>query len=336
MRANVIYLVKTARGPGEHTKKVESVIVDTNHPSYSGRNGISIGEKLCLIDPGDEGQDIPMFAYVRGFYTDDLFLGDDKKFLSLSFYRKVTNLDTAHSILSKYPYTKELRDYNNWMFFTQIKRNQKDMQSIARNAMGLTNGIDKEAVAYQHALGLIQNLNVSPTARQQGLEFIPRHLHYDDFVQKWSGKIQIMKQADPYSFRGPGLYRGTIIDSNFSIANSHNPMDGIEWFNNIGFYSCDRRHRYGDESDNIVDELLLSTLDFRKKKYGIEVYAVLDRETLGEPGKLEMWDPVKDVVRVEKILGNVSFLSEFGYICTMSKYELIIGDLKMRQKYCLL
>jgi hypothetical protein len=305
--------------------------INTRHVSYSGRNGISIGQKLTLIDPHKESEDNPLFVYARGFYNDALFLADDEHILETRNYRKVLESDRTFLSQSKYPHTEDLRDYNNWLFFSQMKRKKKDIQALSTHAMDMRmmHGID---VSYLD-LTLFHNMNVSSTSRQQGAEFIPRHLHYDDFVEKWNGKIQIRLAANLYSnatrYDAIGnKYGGIVIDTNWKPGMRRSPLDGVEWFNNIefGYY----------HGDSIWSKTVNDLFDYAGHP-DVNIYAVLDREKVGRHGTLEMWDPVKDIVKVEKILGNVSFLSEFGYICTMSKYNLIVGDtLEMKRKYCLI
>jgi hypothetical protein len=172
---------------------------------------------------------------------------------------------------------------------------------------------------------------IKQTANKKKLdtEFLPRHLHYDDFVEKWGGNISIKLSSQLYrDTRYGNKYGGIIIDTNFRPGTTREPLDGMEWFSNYEFSGYYRDTVWSKSVKDLID-------------YGghpdVNIYAVLDREEVGRHGTLEMWDPVKDIVKVEKILGNVSFLSEFGYICTMSKYHLILGeDLEMRQKYCLL
>jgi hypothetical protein len=151
-------------------------------------------------------------------------------------------------------------------------------------------------------------------------------LHYDDFVSKWNGKINIRLSHTLFGDRNYSKYNGIIIDSNFQAGCRTRPLDGLEWFNNGNDFN------WGPERES-YQEMIKDIFQYPQH---VQMHAVLNRSLVGERGKLEMWDPVKDVVRVEKIMGNVSFLSEFGYICTMSKYDLIFGDLEMQRKYCLI
>ena len=183
-------------------------------------------------------------------------------------------------------------------------------------------GIDGESVARNESMKLLKNFNIHTKSRQQGLEFIPRHLHYDDFIETWNGKIEIIQHRNHHDFQNY-IYPGIIISSNFKPANSRNPLNQINWFGNVGYDP-----EYEDFKRTVIYKMFY-------EPNAVEIFAVLDRD-VSSHNELEMWDPVKDVVRVEKILGNVSFLSEFGYICTMSKYKLIIGDLELRGKYVLL
>ena len=310
----------------------KTVTLDFRIVAYHGRNGWSIADKVKLKNPNFEGSEIPLFAAVRGFYTDELFLADDDLILPTSLYVKMHESDRTWRKDSKYPFTEDLRDYLNWKFLSEIERKEEDKKRLAIHAMDMrSHGIDVSNVG----LMLFQNMNVSQTSRQQGLEIVPRHLHFDDFQDKWQGKIHIRLARELYGgnfgVRGSDnrLYDGIIIDNHFRPANSSNPMNGLERFNN---YQHHYRGFYGHEE--VQDKL---NAVWRYPEHPLNtLYAKLNRDEVGRPGGLEMWDPVQDVVKVEKILGNVSFLSEFGYICSMNKYDLIFGELEDQLKTILL
>lgn len=48
------------------------------------------------------------------------------------------------------------------------------------------------------------------------------------------------------------------------------------------------------------------------------------------------YDPISWVVKVERIIGTRYFLSDFGYICNIDNYSLIIDDLEVRRKAVIL
>ena len=302
-------------------KTIHTKLIDTRYVSYSGEDRpFQIGDKVTLIDPNNESEMNPLFAHVRGYYSDNIFSSDENHALYTGTYRKALSTDRA-STISKYPYTRDLSEYNNWLFFSQMKRKESDLKQAATISMDMREmyGIDTSSIG----LSLFQNMNIHSTSRQKNLEFIPRHLHYDDFVEKWNGhiKIDLTSRMDPLSYRPGNKYGGIIIGTSFTPGSRYSPLDGVEWFNN---------------HDNWNSDYTKTVNDLLQYPQHINMYATLNRELVGERNKLEMWDPVSDTVRIEKILGNVSFLSEFGYICTMSKYDLIIGDLEMRKKYCLI
>lgn len=323
----------------EENGKLKSVHLDTTHvDTYRGRGGFIIGEKLILQDPHLESAETPLFVHLRGFYSDDFFSSDDDHILEIKKYRKLEVKDRTFLSQSKYPNTEDLRDYNNWKFFSQMKRKESDMKALAIQArdMQMSHGIDTSNID----LTLFHNFGYGKVRQENGTrktvtEFIPRHLHYDDFLDKWNGRIDIRLASHLY--RSENKYGGIVIDSNFRPGNS-NFLDGINWFNNSEWYMYGHRfqggrHRRGDSIwEDAINDLFLNA-----GHPDIEIYAVLDRSSIGRHGTLEMWDLVKDIVKVEKILGNVSFLSEFGYICTMDKYSLMIGEnWDMKRKYCLI
>lgn len=311
--------------------KTQNII--TTYFDKRGRNGISVGQKLTLIDPDMESESHPLFAYVRGFYTDILFASDDNHVLPITDYRALNEADRTFLSTSKYPHTEDLRDYNNWLFFSQMKRDESSKRHAATVAMDMRNnyGIDTSDIglALFHNMAYVKT-TADPKTRKITTEFLPRHLHYDDFIEKWGGNIQLrMTSTAFFSGRPTNKYGGIVIDTNFRPAAKHKPLDGVEWFANDEFI-----YYYGPKD---IWEKAVNDLMYYGGHPDVNIYAVLNREEVGRHGTLEMWDPVKDIVKVEKILGNVSFLSEFGYICTMNKYHLILGeDLEMRSKYCLL
>jgi hypothetical protein len=126
------------------TKSMKSQNIDTSYIDRRGRNGISIDQKLILVDPNMESEYHPLFAHVRGFYTDILFASDDNHVLPVSDYRALEESDRTFLSKSKYPRTEDLRDYNNWLFFSQMKRKESDKRQAASMAMDMRNmyGID--------------------------------------------------------------------------------------------------------------------------------------------------------------------------------------------------
>lgn len=299
--------------------KMSQKMIDLRHLSFGGRNGWVAGEKVKLIDPGLECENLPLFVSVRGFYTDELF-GTEEHILHVSLYEKVSVHERMFLKPSKYPYTDDLRDYLNWRFFEDMKRDMDELQNIKQKTADFKSqyGIDISDAGCM----LFQNLNVSRTSRQEGSQFIPRHLHYDDFMDKWHGRINIRQMERQYSMPSTEW----IIDCNFrapkaQMYHSHHSMRG---FNNLYFMTepdlikkLDDVGRYPEHPDN-------------------DLYVKLNREEIGKVGGLEMWDPVQDVVKVRKIIGNASFLSEFGYICTMSHYDVIYGELELQMRTILL
>ena len=314
----------------DNQNKAQQRLINLSYASPQGRNGFSLDQKVCLIDPSKENPEMPMFARIRGFYTDEIFLSDGF-ILPIELYQKIAEHDRTFLRSSKYPNTEDLRDYCNWLFLSKINRDEKDIKNIAHYAMMMKEqyGIDGDSIAEIESLKLLKNFNIHIRSKQRGLEFIPRHLHYDDFIDTWGGNIEISLSSRTQSHNDYRqlAYRGITISSNFKPANSHQFLNEIEWFDNIEHYGYDRGY-----------EELKKSIFYRMfyDPNSVEIYAELKRNNLERRQELEMWDPIKDIVRVEKILGNVSFLSEFGYICTMSKYQLIIGDLISKQKYILI
>lgn len=148
---------------------------------------------------------------------------------------------------------------------------------------------------------------------------LPPHYHYDDHFLKYGEKTHVFNIKKRPS-HGLALNDKMIIDFSF-MHNGYGPK--MKWFNNLYYYRS--------EADN---KLLNNLLKYSNHPEFEPVYAV--RRYLDCYSEVDMWDPVKDVVRVEKILGNISFLSEFGYICTMSNYDLLVGDLLEQRKHLLL
>lgn len=161
---------------------------------------------------------------------------------------------------------------------------------------------------------------------------LPPHYHYDDHFLKYGERTYTfrVKQNVWRNDYGTSLDRNEsfkifplIIDFNFMHFGIKMEMHGlkIEWFDNLFYYRS-------KQDEKILNDLL----KYPNHPEFEPVYAIRRNRR----SEIDMWDPVKDVVRVEKILGNISFLSEFGYICTMSNYDLLVGDLLEQRKHLLL
>lgn len=199
---------------------------------------------------------------------------------------------------SKYPDTSPLRDYLNSMHELEV------LQTVDHDAVG--NEIRRKC---------------------KGLG---PHLHIDDFISAYKGKISACHRGEG---SWSGLSTGSYIDVNYNGGR-------------CGFhaYAFDDPSEYRDHPYRKVRPLCGSYMsgmfmldqreyDFNNffKDYYDErdpVYVKLDRDRFDyNPHQipLKLWDPVSDIVRVERISGNDTFISEYGYICSIQFYSLIIA-----------
>lgn len=286
-------------------------------PYSHENNNFSTGDAIRLIDLEDERDgDMPLYAKIRGFYG-ELAVTQDDHVVHLSYYRKLEGHERYRPKLSEYPYTCDLRDYLNWKSAEGTTRSREDMQSLAHKAIAMRDQYCIDVSGMD--LALFKNLANRGDVNRRDPDIVPPHLHWDDFSTEWMGHI---KFGDPFNMRGHNSryepFGMAFINGKFEPARRDTPLRGMSTFQPW------ERDYYGS------DKLLMEAFFSNKPGPKPELYAKLDRESITYNQDPVTWDPVSDFVKVEKIVGNISFLSEFGYICTMSCYQLITNEERLR------
>jgi hypothetical protein len=211
-----------------------------------------------------------------------------------------------------------------------------------------------------------QNVNRHWDARMTRTEVIPRHLHIAVLVEKYRSGICVLptmvvswgkdEEEEARNFAERFSIDAMHPDFMFGLHNPH------ERYNEIGRFLDPFGRNMPTVMDNYYDEFQKKyvsrqvsrslprwrNIQFKnvqesggKVKELVEEalndrpLAKLSRETI-DKSTFVMYDPVSDEVIVEKFIGDGFFVSNFGYICNVENYDLIIGRMQFKRYYILL
>lgn len=183
-------------------------------------------------------------------------------------------------------------------------------------------------------------------------QHIGPHFHVDELNEQYGGDLTILYDgAKSQTYAGRRIYTAygdlagmpTMYISSSFDGGRHGVMNEdfsgrrteIDWH---GAWNAIYNHPYERKrmlcgscltGTFLLDSYPYNLADFYKGRYDerdpIYVIRVEDPAPSNYLGLTSLWDPVSDIIRVEKISGNNTFISEFGYICSMNMYALITG-----------
>lgn len=294
----------------------EMVTVQLYEPRFSS-DTYSSGDKLVRTDT--EGSD--KYVVATGFHRvrDNWFVvTSDGQIINEDRFRRPNEMEFDR--FSKYPDTVALRTYLNhkhWGAPQKIKKEpaRSKRKNLVYDAVG--NPVEEDL----------------PAKKEKG---IGPHIHVDDFMSTYGGKVTFSQGRATRSHYVGDMNYGSYIDVNYTGGRHGFPISTFD----IPYKSYFDPHPYAEHrplcGSFLTGPFLLERPEFKfeeffRNRYDERdpVYVKLDsdHENWGDFWcPLKLWDPVSDMVRVERICGNDTFISEFGYICSIKMYKLITGE----------
>lgn len=288
---------------------VEMALVQLYDPRSNSKT-YSSGDKLVRTDT--EGSN--KYVVATGFHEvrDNWFVvTSDGEIVREDKFRKPNSMEFDR--FSKYPDTVGLRTYLNDAHWKAEKIKNK--------------GREKETREFYY--------QISSNKRFDAKHPLGPHLHVDEFTSVYGGKLNMQAIFKMQGQPIPGF--NIYIDVNFRGGRyGQKQME----FDKKDYDSFFDPHPYKNFrpmcGSYLTGPFLLERPDFEfdlfhRDRYDERdpVFVKLNHDSFGwreEYLPLKLWDPVSDIVRVERICGNNTFISEFGYICNIQMYTLITGS----------
>lgn len=310
----------------------ELIMVELYHARDRSENYQS-GDKLVRLD--SEGSN--KYVVATGFHqvrNNWFVVTSDGEIIQEKKFRRPNSMEFDR--FSRYPDTVALRTYLNDTYWGKLLAEPVKVDHRERKKRKALEAIDP----HRRHKNTVYNAVGDPVEEDEPKEKIERgvgpHLHVDDFMSRYGGSINFSHgNRATRSFYVGEMNYGSHIDINF--------RGGRVGFQPVKFE--DNHYRWYDHPYSnhrpMCGSRLTGTFLLEREKFDHDrffhgwyderdpVYVKLneDHEKWNEFWcPLKLWDPVSEIVRVERICGNDTFISEFGYICSIKMYTLITGE----------